>query len=204
MIGHSIAGEEMTRFAGRIPVARRQARVSRRGLRPRRRRRAAAGDLSRPAERARPPRADRRRHGDARGVRRVRPSSARREHSRVRHPRALSSTTAGAKRSRNAYQSIQPEHPNYAAVKAPALAIYAVTDSVVAARAVAAIRPRARGRVAGRGSRSRPRRPQLSRDQFRREVEHGTVLEIRGAHHWLFVSNRDEVLSGGAAVSRRQ
>jgi pimeloyl-ACP methyl ester carboxylesterase len=34
-----------------------------------------------------------------------------------------------------------------------------------------------------------------SREQFRNEMPHGTVLEIRGGHHWIFVSNRDQVLA---------
>lgn len=94
----------------------------------------------------------------------------------------------------NAYQSIQPEHPNYSKVKAPALAIYAVTDSV------AQLEPWQRGDRAHAAAwqdviRGLDRVDRLSRAQFRREVEHGTVLEIHGAHHWLFVSNRDDVLA---------
>jgi pimeloyl-ACP methyl ester carboxylesterase len=98
----------------------------------------------------------------------------------------------------NAYQSMQAEHPNYTAVKAPALAIYAVTDSITQLEPwqrtdrehAAAWQDVVRGVE---------RVDRLSRAQFRREVEHGTVLEMRGAHHWLFVSNRDQVL---AAVRR--
>jgi pimeloyl-ACP methyl ester carboxylesterase len=98
----------------------------------------------------------------------------------------------------NAYQSIQPEHPNYGAVKAPALAIYAVTDSV------AQLEPWQRADREHAAAwqdviRGLDRVDRSSREQFRREVEHGTVLEIHGAHHWVFVSNRDEVL---AAVRR--
>ena len=98
----------------------------------------------------------------------------------------------------NAYQSMQAEQPNYTAVKAPALAIYAVTDSITQLEPwqrtdrehAAAWQDVVRGVE---------RVDRLSRAQFRREVEHGTVLEMRGAHHWLFVSNRDQVL---AAVRR--
>jgi pimeloyl-ACP methyl ester carboxylesterase len=98
----------------------------------------------------------------------------------------------------NAYQSIQAEHPNYADVKAPALAIYAVTDSV------AQLEPwqradREHAAAWQDVTRGLDRVDRNSREQFRREVEHGTVLEIHGAHHWIFVSNRDEVL---AAVRR--
>ncbi len=94
----------------------------------------------------------------------------------------------------NAYQSIAAEHPNYARVKAPALAIYAVTDSV------SQMEPWQRTDRAHAAAwqdliRGVDRVDRLSRAQFRREVEHGTVLEIHGAHHWIFVSNRDEVLA---------
>jgi hypothetical protein len=37
------------------------------------------------------------------------------------------------------------------------------------------------------------------RSQFRDEVQHGSVLEIHGGHHWIFVSHRDRVI---AAVRR--
>ena len=33
------------------------------------------------------------------------------------------------------------------------------------------------------------------RDQFRTQVPKGQVLEIRGGHHWIFVSHRDEVIA---------
>ncbi len=33
----------------------------------------------------------------------------------------------------------------------------------------------------------------FSRDEFRREVVRGTVIEIRGAHHWIFLSHADQV-----------
>jgi pimeloyl-ACP methyl ester carboxylesterase len=98
----------------------------------------------------------------------------------------------------SSYQSIEAEHPNYSAVKAPALAIYAVTDSVTQ------LEPWQRGDRDHAAAwqdvvRGLDRVDRSSRDQFRREVENGTVLEIRGAHHWVFVSNRDEVI---AAVRR--
>jgi non-heme chloroperoxidase len=94
----------------------------------------------------------------------------------------------------NAYQSIEPEHPNYGKLKAPALAIYAVTDTITQ------LEPWQRADVAHAATwqdiiRGLDRVDRLSRAQFRREVEHGTVIEIPGAHHWIFVSNRDEVLA---------
>jgi len=32
-----------------------------------------------------------------------------------------------------------------------------------------------------------------AREQFRREVQRGRVIELRGAHHYVFVSNATEV-----------
>lgn len=70
----------------------------------------------------------------------------------------------------HAAHSMQIETPPYRRVRAPALAIYAVND----------------------------RSDQLFaklRAEFRTQVAHGEVLEIHGAHHWIFISDRDEVLS---------
>lgn len=97
-----------------------------------------------------------------------------------------------------AYQAIQVEHPAYSRVLAPALAIYAVTDDV------SQLEPWQRADRAHLSGwqelvRGVERADRLSREQFRRQVAHGTVLDIHGAHHWVFVSNRDEVL---AAVRR--
>jgi pimeloyl-ACP methyl ester carboxylesterase len=92
------------------------------------------------------------------------------------------------------YQSIHVQHPRYAEVRAPALAIYAVTDNV------SQLEPWQRSdsahfsglRELVRGTEIVMRR---SRQQFRKEAPHATVLEIHGAHHWIFVSNRDQVLA---------
>lgn len=97
-----------------------------------------------------------------------------------------------------AYQSIVAEHPDYRAVRAPALAIYAVTDSM------SQLEPwqrTDRDHAAGWGEivRAQDAVERASRDQFRREVANGRVLEIHGAHHWIFVSDRDSVV---AAVRR--
>jgi pimeloyl-ACP methyl ester carboxylesterase len=97
-----------------------------------------------------------------------------------------------------AYQSIAPEHPDYRAVRAPALAIYAVTDTLTQ------LEPWQRGdRAHAVGLQALIRGIEVveraSREQFRREVTKGQVLEIHGAHHWIFVSDRDTVL---AAVRR--
>jgi non-heme chloroperoxidase len=93
-----------------------------------------------------------------------------------------------------AYQAIGVEHPRYRDVRAPALAIYAVTDSI------SQLEPWQRAdrehaanlREVVRATESVMKR---LRDKFHREVAHSGVVEIHGGHHWIFVSNRDEVAS---------
>lgn len=93
-----------------------------------------------------------------------------------------------------AYAAITPEHPDYRAVRAPALAIYAVTDSVsqtepwqradtMHAVALQAVLDASEGVM------------RQLRAQFKREVARSQVIEIHGAHHWIFVSDRDQVLA---------
>ncbi|HEY5059903.1 MAG TPA: alpha/beta hydrolase [Gemmatimonadaceae bacterium] len=93
-----------------------------------------------------------------------------------------------------AYQAIRSEHPRYRAVRASALAVYAVTDTVTQLEPWQ--RDDAEHAAAWqeviRGVESVSR---TLRAQFRVEADHGAVLEIHGAHHWIFVSNRDEVVS---------
>jgi non-heme chloroperoxidase len=97
-----------------------------------------------------------------------------------------------------AYQSMSSEHPRYRDVRAPALAIYAVIDTV------SQLEPWQRddtARTAGqqeliRGTEFVERK---LRSQFRDQVQHGFVLEIHGGHHWVFISHRDQVT---AAVRR--
>lgn len=93
-----------------------------------------------------------------------------------------------------AYQSIGSEHPQYKKIRAPALAIYAVADTVTQ------LEPWQREdkeHLAGQqeiitGVESVERK---LRAQFRDEVPLGSILEIHGGHHWIFVSHRDEVIS---------
>jgi pimeloyl-ACP methyl ester carboxylesterase len=91
-----------------------------------------------------------------------------------------------------AYRAIVVEHPDYARVRAPALAIYAVTDSV------SQLEPWQRDDTAHATiwqeqiDRSAPLYA-ASRHEFRSRVAHSGVVELHGAHHWLFVSNADEV-----------
>jgi non-heme chloroperoxidase len=92
-----------------------------------------------------------------------------------------------------AYQAITPEVPDYAAVRAPALAIYAITDRVAQSepwqRADTAHAEGMQHYLSGTESVYAK-----VRAEFRAGVKKGQVLEIHGAHHWVFVSNRDEVL----------
>lgn len=93
-----------------------------------------------------------------------------------------------------AYVAITPEHPDYRAVRASALAIYAVTDSVFQTE------PWQRQDTAHAAAlqavldASEQVMRQL-RAQFKREVAHSQVIEMHGAHHWIFVSHRDPVLA---------
>lgn len=92
-----------------------------------------------------------------------------------------------------AYQAIEVEHPDYRAVRAPALAIYAVSDSV------AQLEPWQRSDRAHAAGwedvvRAGEAVEHASRDEFRDNVANGQVIEIHGGHHWIFVSDRDSVL----------
>lgn len=85
------------------------------------------------------------------------------------------------------------EHPAYKRIAVPALAFYAVADSAsdvipwyaaldsagraAAQKTFAAFTPFARA----------------AREQFQREVKQGRVIELHGAHHYVFISNADEV-----------
>ncbi len=66
--------------------------------------------------------------------------------------------------------SLDVETPPYRRVRAPALAVYAVNDASDELYA-------------------------KLRAEFKSQVARGEVLELHGAHHWIFLSNRDEVLS---------
>ena len=93
-----------------------------------------------------------------------------------------------------AYKAISAEHPDYRKIRAPALAIYAVTDSI------SQLEPWQRAdrehaatlQEIVRGTESVLKK---MRTQFKDETPHGFVQEIHGAHHWIFVSNRDQVLA---------
>ena len=92
-----------------------------------------------------------------------------------------------------AYQSIGAERPNYRSIRAPALAVYAVIDTVTQLEPwQRADHARVRGLMELiRGTEFVEKR---LRDQFKSQVSKGEVLEIHGGHHWIFVSHRDQVI----------
>jgi pimeloyl-ACP methyl ester carboxylesterase len=92
------------------------------------------------------------------------------------------------------YQAVgsAAESPRWREIRAPALAVYAVVDSVD------------QGEPWVRADRARRRNQQrflnkigpiyaVSREKFRREMQRGTIVEIRGGHHWIFLSHADRV-----------
>ena len=101
-------------------------------------------------------------------------------------------------------------HPDYRAVRAPALAFYAVPDSAPAffpywGMMDDSTRAAARawvGKFAAWAARERAR--------FRRTMRHPTIVLLRGANHYVFDSNRDTVEArmraflGGSAVPRQR
>ncbi|HEX4684453.1 MAG TPA: alpha/beta hydrolase [Gemmatimonadaceae bacterium] len=93
-----------------------------------------------------------------------------------------------------AFRSMTSERPDYRSIRVPALAIYAVTDSV------SQLEPWERNDALHRLAYK-----ELVHDieavyapmraQFRSAVARGQVVELHGAHHWIFVSNREAVTS---------
>ena len=94
----------------------------------------------------------------------------------------------------HAYKSMSAERPAFRAIRAPALALYAVTDTFTQLEPwQRSQRRKARGMMAMiRGAESVEKK---LREQFRSQVSKGQVVEIRGAHHWIFVSHRDAVIA---------
>ena len=93
-----------------------------------------------------------------------------------------------------AYQSVgsAAEVPRWEEITAPALAVYSVVDSVDQAEPwVRADRVR-RGNQQAFLDKIGPIYA-YSREKFRRDVKRSTVLEIRGGHHWIFLSHAERV-----------
>ena len=94
----------------------------------------------------------------------------------------------------HAYNSMSSERPAFRAIRAPALALYAVIDTFTQ---LEPWQRSARGKARGmmdmiRGTESVEK---TLREQFRTQVAKAQVVEIRGAHHWIFVSHRDAVIA---------
>jgi pimeloyl-ACP methyl ester carboxylesterase len=98
---------------------------------------------------------------------------------------------------------IVAERPKYAQVRAPALAVYSVIDSVDQMEPWV------------RADRERRENQQkvldkleivyaFGRDEFRREVKRGEVLEIHGGHHWIFLSHAERVAQAMRAFLARE
>lgn len=85
------------------------------------------------------------------------------------------------------------EHPDYASIRAPVLAIYTVYDNP------AELAPQYK--IAGPETRQALNQvfalwqtfAESQRDSFRRSLPHAQVVEIRGASHYCFISNREQV-----------
>jgi len=84
-------------------------------------------------------------------------------------------------------------HPDYAKVRAPALAIYAVIDSMPQLFPGSASFDSTTAAAAHRLTSALQALGTAERARFRRELPTGQVLEIEGANHYVFYSNQAEV-----------
>ena len=85
-------------------------------------------------------------------------------------------------------------HPNYAAVRAPALVIYAVVDSVGQVFPYYAALDAPHQDAARRFTAALQRWAGAERAKVRRELASAQLLELHGANHYVFDSNRSEVI----------
>jgi hypothetical protein len=94
------------------------------------------------------------------------------------------------------------EHPNYQSIRAPILAIYAIpkTPAQLVPRYMSADQEtrQALDRIFEIWTRSAT----LQRDQFRKTVAQAHVVELYGASHYLFISDREKVLQAVNAFLR--
>ena len=84
-------------------------------------------------------------------------------------------------------------HPDYTGVHAPALAIYAVIDSMPGMFPSAATFDSATAAQARRFTSALQQLGTEERARYRREMPAGQVLEIHGANHYVFYSNEAQV-----------
>ena len=85
-------------------------------------------------------------------------------------------------------------HPDYAAVRAPALVIYAVVDSVRQVFPFYAALDAPHQAAARRFTAALQRWAGTERARVRRELSGAELLELHGANHYVFDSNRSEVI----------
>ena len=91
------------------------------------------------------------------------------------------------------------EHPAYSRIRTPALAFYAVPDSLVHLFPPAVTRdPTARRRAQRFFDAFKPWAGR-ERARFRREMANGRVVELHGAHHYLFITHEADVMREMAA-----
>ena len=94
--------------------------------------------------------------------------------------------------------------PEYAKVQAPSLAIYAVADSVDTLLPYYALLDSSGRQAAQRLLPVFKEFGSAAADQFRRNVSGGEVLELRGANHYVFMSHEAETISAVRSfLSRR-
>ncbi len=86
-------------------------------------------------------------------------------------------------------------HPRYQMIKAPALAFYAIPESVNGMFSYYESLDRAGRAQADEFHRVFSPWVASERDRFKREVPNNKVVEIRGAHHYIFMSNEAEVIA---------
>jgi pimeloyl-ACP methyl ester carboxylesterase len=85
-------------------------------------------------------------------------------------------------------------HPHYAAVRAPALVIYAVVDSVGQIFPFYTALDAPHQQAARRFTAALQRWAGTERARVRRELTSAQLLELHGANHYVFDSNRSEVI----------
>lgn len=86
------------------------------------------------------------------------------------------------------------QHPAYPRITAPALAFYAVADSVSSIFRYYPSLDAAGQAQAQRFAEAFNPWAAAERERFRSEVKRGRVVEIKGAHHYIFMSNEAQVL----------
>jgi pimeloyl-ACP methyl ester carboxylesterase len=91
------------------------------------------------------------------------------------------------------------KHPAYSRIRVPALAFYAVPDSLVHIFPPGITRDSTTRVQAQRFFDAFKPWTERERSRFRREMANGRVVELHGAHHYLFISHEADVLREMAA-----